>query len=165
MRGERTGPTPPLATARRRAASAAVPVAALLVAGLSPPAAARAEETLSGPVAAEVIRVVDGDTLAVRAHIWLGQEVVIRVRLDGVDAPELRAACREERRLAEAAKAFLEAELADRRVVLRRIRHGKFAGRVLARVATADGRSLAGMLLERGLARRYAGGRRAKWCP
>ena len=59
-----------------------------------------AAEALAGPVAATVERVVDGDTIEVKAAIWLGQTLIIRVRIDGVDAPELEARCAEERKLA-----------------------------------------------------------------
>ncbi|HEY4265726.1 MAG TPA: hypothetical protein VGM72_10435, partial [Micropepsaceae bacterium] len=57
-------------------------------------------EALEGPVSAVVQRVVDGDTIEVRAAIWLGQSLTVRVRIDGVDAPELKARCPEERQLA-----------------------------------------------------------------
>ena len=32
----------------------------------------RAGEMLPGPIPAEIVSVVDGDTISVRAHIWLG---------------------------------------------------------------------------------------------
>ena len=54
-------------------------------------------EGLEGPVKATVERVIDGDTIEVRAFIWLGQSLLIRVRIDGVDAPELEARCSQER--------------------------------------------------------------------
>src|SRR5882757_1213192 len=63
-------------------------------------------EGLEGPVKAIVQRVVDGDTIEVRAFIWLGQSVLIRVRIDGVDAPELEARCPAERERALAARDF-----------------------------------------------------------
>lgn len=126
------------------------------------PAAAR--ETIAGPIPARVVRIVDGDTLIVRARIWLGQEVETAVRLDGIDAPELKSSCAAEREMAGRARDVI-AGLADgRRVVLRDVRYGKFAGRVLARIETDAGQDLASALLERGLGRVYRGGRRAGWC-
>ncbi len=98
---------------------------------------AGAQDRLAGPVPAEVLSVIDGDTIEVRAVVWLGQVVSTRVRLAGIDAPELRAKCARERALAERARAYLLARLegGDRsRVRLRDIRYGKYAGRVLARV-------------------------------
>ena len=66
----------------------------LLVAGMSEdradfaaPPQRLAEEALAGPVRAVVERVVDGDTVDVRARIWLGQSLTVRVRIDGVDTP------------------------------------------------------------------------------
>ena len=105
---------------------------------MMPPLFAR--ETLLGPVPATVLRVIDGDSLVVRATIWLGQEVETTVRLLGVDTPELRGACGEERNLATRSRAFT-ARLADTgaEISLSDIQLGKFAGRVLARVVTAGG--------------------------
>jgi endonuclease YncB( thermonuclease family) len=40
---------------------------------------------------AEVVHVIDGDTFAARVTIWPGVEVKTRVRLRGIDAPELHA--------------------------------------------------------------------------
>lgn len=133
-----------------------------LAAGRAP-----AAERLPGPVQANLVRVVDGDTLEVRARVWLGQEIATRVRLDGIDAPELAGACARERDLARRAARLLRETLAAGGVEplgLRDIRYGKFAGRVLARVETASGLDLGELLLARGLARRYDGGRRLGWC-
>lgn len=135
---------------------------AFLILSLTAPAEAR--ETVPGPLPAEVVEVVDGDTIGVRVHVWLGQQIETRVRLLGIDAPELRAHCAEERQRAEAARDFLVQWLARREVVLREIRHDKYGGRVLARVATIDGRDIAGELLARGLVRPYDGHRRTAWC-
>lgn len=124
-------------------------------------------DMLPGPVEARVIDVIDGDSLRVRAQIWLSQEVETIVRLDGVDAPELRARCDVEKETALAARAFLERQVAaaDRRVLLTGISQDKFGGRVLATVTDATGHDLARALTEAGLARVYRGGRRAPWCP
>jgi endonuclease YncB( thermonuclease family) len=126
-------------------------------------------ETLSGPLPARVVEVVDGDTLGVRVRIWLDQEVTTRVRLTGVDAPELRGLCEHERTLARRATAFVTAkvmaEAAGNNVVrLTDVRYGKYARRVVARVETADGEDLGQALLDAGLAWPYDGGRRLSWC-
>jgi endonuclease YncB( thermonuclease family) len=62
---------------------------------------------MPGPVAAELLRVIDGDTIEVRAKIWLEIDVTTRVRLAGIDAPELNGACPEERQLAQGARSAL----------------------------------------------------------
>jgi micrococcal nuclease len=118
---------------------------------------------LAGPVTAEVVRVIDGDTLTVRAHIWIGQELTTNVRLLGVNAPELSAHCEEERALAEAARQFLAERLEGRSVTLRDIALDKYGGRILARVEDTAGDVAAALLAAR-LVVPYDGGRRGSWC-
>ena len=89
----------------------------------------------STPRTGIVDRVIDGDTLVVRARIWLGQEVETAVRLDGIDTPELKSPCAAERELADRARDTITGVADGRRVVLRDVRYGKFAGRVLARIS------------------------------
>lgn len=120
---------------------------------------------LVGPVRAQLLQVIDGDTLFVQAQIWPGQLVETHVRLIGVDTPEITGACAAERGLAEKARAYVVNLLGDDTVVLSDIRFGKYAGRVLARVTSAAGVDVAGALIERGLGRSYDGGRRKGWCP
>lgn len=118
---------------------------------------------LAGPVRAVVMRAVDGDTLAVRARIWLDQWVETRVRLRGVDAPELHGKCAGERAAAARAREWL-GQAAGGEVVLSDIGRDKYAGRVLASVSDEAGRDLSAGLLAAGLARGYDGGKRAGWC-
>ncbi len=121
-------------------------------------------EIIPGPVPALVTAVIDGDTLVVRARIWLGQDVETRIRLDGVDVPEIKGKCEDERRRAVAARDFVRALAAGGRVQLRNIQYGKYAGRVVARVETRDGGDFSEALLRAGLARAYDGRRRHPWC-
>jgi endonuclease YncB( thermonuclease family) len=85
------------------------------------------------------------------------------VRLDGVDAPELRGACEEER-TARAAQAWLEARLVGSAVRLVDVRFDKYGGRALARVLDGEGRDIGADLVTEGLARAYDGRRREPWC-
>ncbi|HSM19892.1 MAG TPA: thermonuclease family protein [Hyphomicrobiales bacterium] len=105
------------------------------------PAPEARTEWLPGPLPAEVVRVVDGDTLLVRAHIWIGQEVEVAVRIRGIDAPELRAGCAGEHALAVSAADFVREAVSGRTVRLSAVSGGKYFGRVLADVTTADGRA------------------------
>lgn len=133
------------------------------LAALPPAPAAPADEPpLPGPIPAVVERVVDGDTLDVKARIWLDQTVVARVRLAGVDTPELSGDCDEERAAARRARAFVEARIGPA-VRLYEVRRGRY-GRAVARVVTAEGADLAALLIATGLGRPYDGGRRAGWC-
>ena len=121
-------------------------------------------ETVPGPIPARVLRVIDGDTIVVRARIWLGQNIDTQVRLDGVDAPELKGKCGHERRLAEKARDLIQSHAATGVVVLSKIKYGKYAGRVVARVHSIDGKELSQILIRAGLGRAYDGGRRLSWC-
>ncbi len=122
-----------------------------------------AEEAVAGPVSAIVERIIDGDTIEVRAHIWLGQTLSIRVRIDGVDTPEIRSACEAERTMAIAAREFLAKRLLNREITLLRVVYDKFGGRVRADISDSDG-DIGQALLAAGLARPYRGERREPWC-
>ncbi|WP_043643611.1 thermonuclease family protein [Caenispirillum salinarum] len=130
------------------------------------PVTAAWADALPGPVEARVVDVIDGDSLRVKARIWLSQDVETIVRLAGIDAPEMRGRCDEEKQRAQAARAALEdaVETVGGVVMLTGIEQDKFGGRVLARVADASGRDLARVLTDAGLARPYEGGRRESWC-
>jgi endonuclease YncB( thermonuclease family) len=124
---------------------------------------ARAETPFTGPYAAEVLRVVDGDTFDARIEVWPSVLVEIRVRLKGVDTPEtLKARCRAERDLGERATAYARAQLSGRPVSVRDLSRDKY-GRTLARAFVGE-EELAALLIAQGLARAYDGGRRAGWC-
>ena len=136
-----------------------------LLAGITVPGIAPGlPESVPGPVQARVLRVIDGDTIVVRARIWLGQNIDTQVRLDGVDTPEIKGKCEFERRLAERARDLIMARSAAGSVVLSEIHYGKYAGRVVARVRTPDGGDFSTALVEAGLGRAYEGGRRESWC-
>jgi endonuclease YncB( thermonuclease family) len=121
-------------------------------------------EEISGPVAADVIRVIDGDTLAVRARIWIGLDLVVSARIRGIDTPELNGKCDREKAMADAARTHLAGMVSTGKVRLRRIENDKYAGRILADVVTDDGIDLREAMLASGLARPYDGGGRDPWC-
>jgi endonuclease YncB( thermonuclease family) len=113
---------------------------------------------------AEVLRVIDGDTFEARVRVWPGMEITTRVRLRGVDAPELHARCDNERMKALAARDALARLLAEGSVGIWRVGQDKYGGRVDADVSTARTPDVAATMLDRGFARRYSGGRRESWC-
>jgi endonuclease YncB( thermonuclease family) len=128
------------------------------------PSPTGAREELAGPIPAEIVAVIDGDTVKLRAHIWLGQEVETSVRLAGINAPELRGDCDAERRLAAAARDYLAVLLTGATVSLRDIAYDKYGGRVVAQVTDSAGHDLGAVLVAAGYARPYDGGQRAAWC-
>lgn len=123
-----------------------------------------AAEVIEGPVAAEVVRVVDGDTLKLKVHIWLGQTVEVDVRIAGIDAPELRGKCPYERARAEEARDYLGQLVGGRAVRIVQIQNDKYGGRVIADVNEPEAGDIAQAMLARGLARAYDGGKREPWC-
>ena len=80
------------------------------------PAATDAADSIAGPVAAEVLRVVDGDTLTVEAAIWVGQRITVNARIRGIDTPELRGRCPRESAMATVARDALVAIAGSARV-------------------------------------------------
>lgn len=60
---------------------------------------------------AEVLRVVDGDTIDVRIDVGFTILTERRLRLRGIDTPEMRAESEEERQRAQQAKEFVETHL------------------------------------------------------
>lgn len=123
-----------------------------------------AADRLPGPVLADVVRVVDGDTIEVDATIWIGQRLRTMVRIAGIDTPELRGGCDTEKAEAVRARDAVDRALTGTSILLYDVEQGKFAGRVVARVHTTDGTDVGSALLEAGLARTYEGGTRQSWC-
>ncbi|HWJ72388.1 MAG TPA: thermonuclease family protein [Kaistia sp.] len=109
---------------------------------------------LVGSAAASDLTAVDGDT------VRLGDE---RIRIIGLDAPELHARCRAEKRLAERARDRM-AELisGDHVEVIRSTRKDKYR-RTLA-IIRVNGVDVARVMIFEGLARPYHGERRQSWC-
>jgi endonuclease YncB( thermonuclease family) len=112
----------------------------------------------------DVIRTIDGDTFEARVHLWPGLDIMTRVRLRGIDAPELRAQCEKEFRMAEAASDALQNLLAEGDVTIYNIGPDKYQGRVDADVATRRTSNVSDALLAGGFARAYDGGHRSGWC-
>lgn len=118
---------------------------------------------IAGPVAAELIRVIDGDTLMVNAAPWPEHYITTYVRLRGIDAPELRSRCDGERRAAKRAMDALSKLVSTSPgLSLANISGDKYYGRVLADIQLADGRSAGQELLASGLVEPYDGGRKSK---
>lgn len=135
---------------QRRSRRLARPLAVILLAGASLLTAWLHWQ----PGHLQMCRAVDGDT------IRCGEQ---RVRLLGLDAPELRGRCEAERRLAQAATERL-AGLVEEGVRLQTTGQDRF-GRALAIVRDPRGEDVADVLIREGLARPYHGrGPREGWC-
>ena len=111
----------------------------------------------------DVVRTIDGDTFLARVRQRDGRDLVVRVRLRGIDAPELKASCQEELDKAEAAARALRDLLGQGGVTITNLGPDKY-GRVLADVATRRTANVSAALLAGGFARSYNGGHRDGWC-
>jgi endonuclease YncB( thermonuclease family) len=141
-----------------------LPVGAGRIERSEPPRREQPATALRGGHPADVLRVLDGDTFEAKVRIWPGMEVTTQVRLRGIDAPEMSARCDDERLKAVAARDVLAKILSEGTVGVSRIGQDKYGGRVDADVSTSRTPDVAAALLDRGLARRYSGGRRESWC-
>ncbi|RLA25502.1 MAG: thermonuclease family protein [Gammaproteobacteria bacterium] len=112
----------------------------------------------------EVRTIFDGDSFRADINGWpdiISKSVPIRIL--GIDTPEMRGKCQEEKLLARAAKQHSVELLRSGKVIeLTNIQRGKYF-RILANVII-DGESLGNSLLSNGLARLYDGGKRGTWC-
>jgi micrococcal nuclease len=111
----------------------------------------------------DVVRTIDGDTFLARVHQRDGRDLLARVRLRGIDAPEMKASCQDELNKAEAATDALRALLGQGGVTIYNLGSEKY-GRVLADVATRRTANVSAALLAGGYARSYNGGHRDGWC-
>ena len=112
-----------------------------------------------GPVSANVLRVIDGDTIEIEAQIWPQQWVRTNVRVRGIDAPEIRRQdCEAERALGHQATERVRDLLGMRdspippTVTLTDIDLDKFGGRYVATVTLNNSQSLATRLMLEDLA-------------
>lgn len=124
---------------------------------------ANAAEPLPGLYPAELVDVIDGDTLKFKVLIWVNQTVDISVRLHGVDTPELKGQCALEREKAKAAQNYVKDITHLQPLALTNIRPDKYGGRVVGSVLV-NGKDLGEMLIQSKLARTYDGGKRQPWC-
>ena len=141
-----------------------LPIAFCLFASLPADADARQSQVIPGPVRADVVEVIDGDSIKVSAHIWPGQNVLVNIRIRGIDAPELKSRCSTEKGAALAARQMTSNLVSGGSIVLTNISGGKYYGRMLADVANLEGSDLASKLLDARLVRPYSGKKRRSWC-
>ncbi len=140
---------------------------AALLSALVVTATALAEPLYPGPILAEVKRVIDGDTLVLDAFIWpntKASDVSLRVR--GIDTPERRGQCEQERQLAEQATTLMAQHFRPgQTVALYQIETGKYGGRFIAGVRNDAGLDWAAFIQGQGLAAPYEGrGPKQDWC-
>lgn len=127
---------------------------------------AKASQVIEVFANVDYVRAYDGDTITVnipRLPAVFGERIGIRVR--GVDTPEIRAKCDNEKYLAIRARNYVRNLLENAtKIDLINPERGKYF-RIVADVRY-DGADLKDSLLEMGYAVRYDGGRKSNpWCP
>jgi micrococcal nuclease len=120
------------------------------------------EQTRSFLVRAVVRDWIDGDTLDVDIRLWFDLTLAQRVRVYGVNAPELRSADPAERSRAVAARDFCAALAPPGSTVqLASLAKADKYGRFLAGVSIADGGNVADRMIAAGHGVAYFGGKRS----
>ena len=121
-------------------------------------------KSYSNATVTDVTSIYDADTFRVNLSGYppiIGEH--IPVRLLGVDTPELKGKCQEEKIKAREAKQYTVHALRSAKTIeLRNMQRGKYF-RILAEVYI-DGKNLADGLIKAGHARVYNGGKRLGWC-
>lgn len=111
----------------------------------------------------KVISVYDGDSFKVNIKGYppiIGNNMGIRIA--GIDTAEMRDKRPKIKKLAREARQFALTRLKNGNViVLKNIKRGKYF-RIVAQVFI-DGKNLGRELIDAGLAKRYGGGKKAKW--
>ena len=112
-----------------------------------------------------IIKVYDGDTFTINIdgdcpNILCSK---IPVRINGIDAPELRGKCEQEKSGAMDSRAYLANLLLNAKdIELRNVHRDKYF-RINAEVF-ADGVNVGSDMISKGLARPYRGDKRSRWC-
>lgn len=117
-----------------------------------------------GPYEAEYIKNYDADSITIRFEIWPDVWMQRNVRLYGLDTPEKswRAACIEEKEMADKASAHVTQRLKEGGLEVMVLDTGKF-GRLLVKISI-NGEDLGAELISLGYAREYFGAARESWC-
>ena len=126
---------------------------------------AQAEER---SIVVEYVKVYDGDTVVVRLPSLPPPLDRLRIRLEGIDTPEIGkgARCTEEQVAAEAARVYLEGLMTgSSEIHVYSFRWDKYGGRILGDLHVTEGR-VRDLAVKNGFAVPYAGtGPRHDWCP
>ena len=112
----------------------------------------------------KVISIYDGDTL--RVNIDSFPDIVgknIRIRIKGIDAPEIKGKCQTEINLAIMARDYLRNVInQSSQIELRNIKRGKYF-RIVGELYI-DGENISKDLVKKRLANPYQGGKKSNWC-
>jgi len=115
----------------------------------------------------DIQSVYDGDTITIKCLSgFTCKKNAIKIRIKGIDTPEIKGKCRKETVLARKAKQFTVAFVRTSGDI--KLSYDKYDmydryGRLLAYLSV-NGRDLSRSLFENNLGRQYEGGKRRGWC-
>ena len=101
---------------------------------------------------AKVLRVIDGDTFEVEIQLWYDLFRIVRIRLYGLDTPEIKG---KERPYGLEVKDYVESLILGREVLIQVMVWTDKYGRCVARVIFDGHKDLTNLLLSEGLAEPY----------
>ncbi len=145
---------------------ALLPLCLILLCALTPSlVAAKKQKSYGNFNDVRFVKNYDGDTITVDLkdqHPLFGDDISVRVA--GIDTPEIRGKCAQEKELAREAKKIVKDLLENARTVkLKNVRRGKYF-RIVADVY-AGRKNIADVLVKKKLAVRYDGGTKTyNWC-
>jgi endonuclease YncB( thermonuclease family) len=114
---------------------------------------------------AEVVKVYDGDTCTCVVDLGFKLSIKIKVRLVGIDTPEIRTKDLEEKERGYASRDWLREQILGKKVLLHTSERGKF-GRWLGRIwcieetNITESNSYNQIIINEGHAKEYFGGKR-----
>jgi micrococcal nuclease len=109
-------------------------------------------------------RVIDGDTISVTLSNLPPPLNKLSIRLYGIDTPELRGKCANERALAIKARDFLKILVNGNDVVVKDYSWDKYGGRIVGK-AYVNNLNLSTLMIVHGIAMPYYGvGAKTDWC-
>jgi len=113
---------------------------------------------------AEVLSVYDGDTVTLMIDQGMKHFARVKVRMIGIDTPEIRTKDLEEKKRGYEAKDYLKSRIEGKTIIVQTLKKGKF-GRwlgVMWEYTDADelGESLNDEMIRMGHAKAYDGGKR-----
>ena len=113
-------------------------------------------------VPAHVLDVYDGDTITAVYLINKKTPFKIKIRIEGIDTPELRTRNSEEKTAAFVVRDYLFDKIHDQIIKLKIVDWDKFGGRVRANVLLDD-KDIGKELVTMGYAREYHGEKKEAW--
>lgn len=106
----------------------------------------------------------DGDTCYVWANSLPEPLNKMSVRILGIDTPEIKGECKEEKELALKGRELANSLFRNAKSIeFKNLQWDKYGGRILVDVEI-DGKNYADQVIEAGLARPYFGGKKESWC-